>query len=126
LKGERTLAQLAERFDVHANQIAQWKSQLLEGVSDVFSSGSPRPQEGLSLKELHAMIGQQALEIDFLSGALGKLDRKTPVSLPDHTVSRYLLRKLTIDRPNQVFGDPFDPHSNGARLCIFVRYHRLV
>jgi transposase len=75
LKGEETLAQLAERFDVHPNQITQWRSQLLEGATDVFSSGSsPKQQDGPSLKELHAKIGQQALEIDFLSGALGKLD----------------------------------------------------
>jgi transposase-like protein len=31
IKGEKTLAELAEQFDVHANQITQWKSQLLEG-----------------------------------------------------------------------------------------------
>jgi transposase len=74
LKGEEALAQLAERFDVHPNQITQWRSQLLEGATDVFSSGSSPKQEGLSLKDLHAKIGQQALEIDFLAAALGKLD----------------------------------------------------
>ena len=74
LKGEATLAELAERFDVHPNQITQWKSQLLSGAEEVFSSGSPPRQEGPSLKELHAKIGQQALEIDFLASALGKLE----------------------------------------------------
>jgi transposase len=74
LKGEETLAQLAERFDVHPNQITQWRSQLLEGATEVFSSGNPAKQEGPNLKDLHAKIGQQALEIDFLAGALGKLD----------------------------------------------------
>lgn len=74
LKGEETPAQLAVRFDVHPNQIAQWRSQLLEGATDVFSSGSSPKQEGPSLKELHAKIRQQALEIDFLAAALGKLD----------------------------------------------------
>ncbi len=74
LQGDETLAQLAERFDVHANQITQWKSQLLERAAEVFSSGSPPSSEGPSLKELHAKIGQLALENDFLSRALGKLD----------------------------------------------------
>jgi transposase-like protein len=66
--------QLAERFDDSPNQIAQWRSQLLERAAKLLASGSARPEGGLSLKELHAKIGQQALEIDFLAGALGKLD----------------------------------------------------
>jgi len=75
IKGDENLAQLAERFDLHPNQITQWKSQLLERAADVFASGAERsaaPEAG-NLKELHAKIGQQALEIDFLAGALGRL-----------------------------------------------------
>jgi transposase-like protein len=74
LKGEETLARLAERFDGHPNQTTQWRSQMLEGATEVFSSGNAGQQEGPNLKGLHAKIGQQALEIDFLAGALGKLD----------------------------------------------------
>ena len=36
VKGEKTLADLAQQFDVHPNQITQWKAQLLDGAADVF------------------------------------------------------------------------------------------
>ncbi len=74
LKGEKTLSELAEQFDVHANQITQWKSQLLEGAAGVFGGESkPGPAEAaVDLKSLHAKIGQLALENDFLEGALTK------------------------------------------------------
>src|SRR5450631_4252959 len=39
IKGDRTLAQLAEQFDVHPNQITSWKAQLEGGAADVFGSG---------------------------------------------------------------------------------------
>jgi transposase len=74
LKGEETLAQLAERFDVHANQISQWRAQLLQRAAELFEGAAPKTPEGPNLKELHAKIGQLALENDFLANALGKLD----------------------------------------------------
>lgn len=72
LKGDEPLVTLAERFDVHPNQITQWKTQLLENASGVFATTAEKPSAGPDLKELHAKIGQQALEIDFLAVALGR------------------------------------------------------
>jgi transposase len=74
LKGEKALSELAEQFDVHANQITQWKSQLLEGAVGVFSGEAKAESaaEAIDLKSLHAKIGQLTLENDFLEGALTK------------------------------------------------------
>jgi transposase len=75
LKGDRTLAELAQQFDVHANQIVQWKTQLLERATNVFATAAERADATVpDVKELHAKIGQQAMEIDFLAGALGRID----------------------------------------------------
>ena len=73
LKGDRTLAELAQAFDVHANQITQWRTELLEGAAGVFDgrahdTHAPCPD----IKVLHAKIGELTLENDFLEGALIK------------------------------------------------------
>ena len=73
IKGEDTLAQLATRFDVHPNQVVQWKSQLLERAADVFNGAGTATEAGPDINTLHAKIGQLALEHDFLVGALGRL-----------------------------------------------------
>ena len=73
IKGERTLAELAQQFNVHPTQITEWKRQLQEHAADVFSAGSASSREPpVDLKALHAKIGQLTLENDFLGSALGK------------------------------------------------------
>ena len=75
IKGERTIAQIAEQFDVHPNQVTTWKAQLEGGAADVFDGGhgSGAAQEpAVDVKALHAKIGELTLENDFLEGALTK------------------------------------------------------
>jgi transposase len=75
LKDDKTLAELAEKFDIHPNQITQWRTQLLEGALGVFlTPGEKRENAGPSMKDMQAKIGQQAMELDFLAGALGRFD----------------------------------------------------
>jgi transposase len=74
IKGDRTVAQLAEQFDVHPNQVTSWKVQLEGGAVDVFwpGSGSKSATPPVDVKALHAKIGELTLENDFLEGALSK------------------------------------------------------
>ena len=73
VKGDRTIAQLAEHFDVHPNQITAWKSQLEASASEIFGRGVGTPATpAVDVKSLHAKIGELTLENDFLEGALTK------------------------------------------------------
>ena len=73
IKGEKTLAELAEQFDVHANQITSWRTQLLEGAAEVFGGDSKaEAPPAIDVKGLHAKIGELTLTNDFLAGALTK------------------------------------------------------
>jgi transposase-like protein len=74
IKGERTIAQLADHFDVHPNQVTTWKAQLEGSAADVFGAGGGGQQStpSVDIKSLHAKIGELTLENDFLEGALSK------------------------------------------------------
>lgn len=72
VKGEKTLAELAQQYDVHSNLINQWRSRLLEGAADVFGAEPAAAQPAVDVTVLHAKIGELTLANDFLAGALGK------------------------------------------------------
>jgi transposase-like protein len=71
MKEEQTLVELSEKFEVHPNQITEWKKILMERASEIFDKGKPSKEP--DVKDLHAKIGQLALENDFLSAALGRI-----------------------------------------------------
>jgi len=71
LKNDKTISELAQLYDVHANQITQWKTQLQEQAALAFG-GDAESAPPVDLKALHAKIGELTLENDFLEGALNK------------------------------------------------------
>ena len=74
VRGEQTLSDLAQQFDVHPNQIKQWRDQLLAGAGDIFDRDKKQSSVDapIDVKTLHAKIGELTLENDFLEGALTK------------------------------------------------------
>jgi transposase len=73
VKGDQTVADIAQHFEVHPTQVAEWRRQLLERAADVFGAAASTPAApAVDLKALHAKIGQLTLENDFLEGALTK------------------------------------------------------
>ena len=72
IRDDRTLAELASQFDVHLNQITQWKTHLFERAAEAFGAGTGATEKPVDMKTLHAKIGELALGNDFLEGALAK------------------------------------------------------
>jgi transposase-like protein len=69
IKGDRTLAELAEQFDVHPNWITTWKAQLENRAADIFSpNGTTTALPAIDVKALHAKIDELTLENDFFKG----------------------------------------------------------
>ena len=72
LAEDQTIAQIAQKHDVHPNQVSEWRRQLIERAANVFGGATASQTAPVDLKVLHAKIGQLTLENDFLEGALSK------------------------------------------------------
>jgi transposase-like protein len=72
LKGDKTLAELAQQFDVHPNQITDWKTRMQEGAASVFGEEKAEQQGKVDVTRMQAKIGELTLENDFLETALIK------------------------------------------------------
>ena len=73
LKGDLTLAELVHKHDVHANQITEWKKQLLENADQAFGGIKASEDSDSKIRELHAKIGQLTMENDFLEKGLTRI-----------------------------------------------------
>lgn len=74
IQGDLTMAQLVKKFDVHANQINDWKKQLLASAPDAFGKNIKQVEDTAeAVQELHAKIGQLTMENDFLERGLERI-----------------------------------------------------
>jgi transposase-like protein len=75
-KERETLSELAARFEVHPNQVSQWKQEFLENSSTVFDKpGSINKQKELDPDKLYSKIGKLEMENDLLKKNLQKLGK---------------------------------------------------
>ncbi len=72
IRGDKTLAELAQQHQVHSNQIAAWKQQLLERAAELFANGQSLAADSEQrVQELHAKIGELTMERDFCASSQG-------------------------------------------------------
>ncbi|HBU9491971.1 TPA: IS3-like element ISKpn11 family transposase [Klebsiella pneumoniae] len=100
IRGEQTLVELSQQFDVHANQIKQWKDQLLDGATGVFGDEAKAEPAGptVDVKTLHAKIGELTLENDFL----GRSARQSGIAGRKEMIDR--THKLSAARQARLLG----------------------
>ena len=74
LVGDKTLAELASKHDIHPNMITQWKRQAKEGMPEIFTGKRSREDSAREseIEALQRKVGQLAVENDFLSKAFGR------------------------------------------------------
>ena len=75
IKGQKTIAELASEYGVHANQISIWKKQLLDAAPTAFSNGKDKDAEQKEVERdhLYKKVGQLQIEVDWLKKKTGYL-----------------------------------------------------
>jgi putative transposase len=75
VRGDKTTAELASKFGVHANQVSAWKKQLLDGATELFADGRRRKDEtSPGEEELYEQIGRLKVEVEWLKKKAAQLD----------------------------------------------------
>ena len=69
-----TIVEIAARYNIHPNQVSEWKKQAIEGLTNVFTGNKGRNETAheAQITELHAKIGQLTVERDFLAKAFNR------------------------------------------------------
>jgi transposase-like protein len=123
VKGDKTVAEIAQQYEVHPTQVVDWRRQLLERAADVFGGATAASEPPVDLKALHAKIGQLALENGWASRrytASPTPARSTPSTRSSRTCCAH------DDRAGEPgLGDGHHLRPDGARLCLPDRGARL-
>jgi transposase-like protein len=73
IKGQRTIQEIGSHYGIHPNQVTQWKKQLLEGASEVFSNGRVHDEEAdeQMRAELYQQVGKLQMDLEWLKKKSG-------------------------------------------------------